>query len=104
MQEFAVAGVGSRITRFGAFHVDVQPRDTLLILANNDVPGVIGQVGTLLGTAGVNIAEYHQARLARGGQALAAVSVDGDIPEPVRQSLLQLPEVVSATVVRFKAD
>ncbi len=104
MQEFAVAGVGSRITRIGAFHVDVQPRDTLLILANNDVPGVIGHVGTLLGSAGVNIAEYHQARLARGGQALAAVSVDGDIPEPVRQSLLQLPDVVSATVVRFKAD
>lgn len=104
MQEFAVAGIGSRITRIGAFHVDVQPRDTLLILANNDVPGVIGHVGTLLGTAGVNIAEYHQARLARGGQALAAVSVDGDIPENVRQALLDLPEVVSATVVRFRAD
>ncbi len=104
MQEFAVAGVGSRITRIGAFHVDVQPRDTLLILANNDVPGVIGQVGTLLGAAHVNIGEYHQARLARGGQALAAVSVDGDIPENVRLALLELPEVVSATVVRFKAD
>jgi D-3-phosphoglycerate dehydrogenase len=84
--------------------VDVQPRDTLLILANNDVPGVIGQVGTLLGASGVNIAEYHQARLARGGQALAAVSVDGDIPEDVRQKLLGLPEIVTATVVRFKAD
>lgn len=104
MQEFAVAGVGSRITRIGAFHVDVQPRDTLLILANNDVPGVIGQVGTLLGASGVNIAEYHQARLARGGQALAAVSVDGDIGENVRLALLELPEIVSATVIRFKAD
>jgi D-3-phosphoglycerate dehydrogenase len=106
MQEIAIAGNAQpgntpRLTRIGAFHVDVQPRDTLLILTNNDVPGVIGRVGTLLGEAGVNIAEYHQARLAQGGQALAAVSVDGDISEAVRESLLRLPDVSSAAVVCF---
>ncbi|HJP60137.1 MAG TPA: phosphoglycerate dehydrogenase [Gemmatimonadaceae bacterium] len=106
MQEIAVAGTAQpgnapRLTRIGAFHVDVQPRDTLLILTNNDVPGVIGRVGTLLGEAGVNIAEYHQARLAQGGQALAAVSVDGDISEATRESLLRLPDVSSAAVVCF---
>jgi len=107
MQEIAVAGnaqpgLAPRLTRIGAFHVDVQPRDTLLILTNNDVPGVIGRVGTLLGEAGVNIAEYHQARLAQGGQALAAVSVDGDVSESIRESLLRLPDVSSAAVVCFK--
>jgi D-3-phosphoglycerate dehydrogenase len=106
MQEIAIAGTAqpgaaARLTRIGAFHVDIQPRDTLLILTNNDVPGVIGRVGTLLGEAGVNIAEYHQARLAQGGQALAAVSVDGDVSETIRQSLLNLPEVSSAAVVCF---
>jgi D-3-phosphoglycerate dehydrogenase len=106
MQEIAVAGTAqpgapARLTRIGAFHVDIQPRDTLLILTNNDVPGVIGRVGTLLGEAGVNIAEYHQARLAQGGQALAAVSVDGDVSETIRQSLLKLPDVSSAAVVCF---
>jgi len=107
MQEIAVAGTAQpgsapRFTRIGAFHVDIQPRDTLLILTNNDVPGVIGRVGTLLGEAGVNIAEYHQARLAQGGQALAAVSVDGDVSESIRQSLLSLPDVSSAAVVCFQ--
>jgi D-3-phosphoglycerate dehydrogenase len=106
MQEIAIAGTAQpgaapRLTRIGAFHVDVQPRDTLLILTNNDVPGVIGRVGTLLGEAGVNIAEYHQARLAQGGQALAAVSVDGDVSETIRESLLRLPDVSSAAVVCF---
>ena len=106
MQEIAVAGTAQpgvlpRFTRIGAFHVDIQPRDTLLILTNNDVPGVIGRVGTLLGEAGVNIAEYHQARLAQGGQALAAVSVDGDVSETIRESLLRLPDVSSAAVVCF---
>lgn len=106
MQEIAIAGIAQpgvlpRLTRIGAFHVDIQPRDTLLILTNNDVPGVIGRVGTLLGEAGVNIAEYHQARLAQGGQALAAVSVDGDVSETIRESLLRLPDVSSAAVVCF---
>jgi D-3-phosphoglycerate dehydrogenase len=106
MQEIAIAGsaqpgAAARLTRIGAFHVDIQPRDTLLILTNNDVPGVIGKVGTLLGEAGVNIAEYHQARLAQGGQALAAVSVDGDVSESTRESLLGLPDVLTAAVVCF---
>jgi D-3-phosphoglycerate dehydrogenase len=107
MQEIAIAGIAQpgaapRLTKIGAFHVDVHPRDTLLILTNNDVPGVIGRVGTLLGAAGVNIAEYHQARLAQGGQALAAVSVDGNVSEAVRESLLKLPDVLSAAVVCFQ--
>lgn len=93
-----------RITRIGAFRVDVYPRDTLLILTNRDVPGVIGRVGTLLGEAGVNIAEYHQARLAQGGEALAAVSVDGNVAEEVKSRLLELADVRSVTVVSFRKE
>ncbi|MFL5614432.1 MAG: phosphoglycerate dehydrogenase [Gemmatimonadaceae bacterium] len=106
MQELAVAGSASpdaapRLTRIGSFHVDVTPRQTLIVLTNNDVPGVIGRVGTLLGDAGVNIAEYHQARLAQGGEALAAISVDGAAGQDIRRRLLELPDVMTATVVRF---
>ena len=104
LQDMTVAGVAHpeaapRLTRIGAFHVDVHPRGTLLILTNRDVPGVIGHVGTALGAAGVNIAEYHQARLAQGGEALAAVAVDGSVGDALRHTLLTLPDVLSATVV-----
>ena len=106
MQELAVAGIASadgapRLTRIGAFHVDVNPRQTLIVLTNRDVPGVIGRVGTLLGDAGVNIAEYHQARLAQGGEALAAISVDGSVGPEIRRQLLELPDVQTATIVNF---
>jgi D-3-phosphoglycerate dehydrogenase len=106
MQQVAVAGLAlqgtaPRLTRIGSFHVDVTPRDTLIVLTNKDVPGVIGRVGTLLGDAGINIAEYHQARLAQGGEALAAISVDSPVDEAVRQSLLSLADVLSATTVTF---
>jgi len=101
---FAPEGSTPRLTRIGSFHVDVNPKETLLILTNKDVPGVIGRVGTLLGERNVNIAEYHQARLAQGGDALAAVSVDGTVDEATRRALLELPDVVSASIVHFRTD
>jgi D-3-phosphoglycerate dehydrogenase len=107
VQGIAVSGVAApgspaRITRIGDFHIEITPRRSLVILTNHDVPGVIGRVGTVLGGAGVNIAEYHQARLLQGGEALAAISVDDDIGETLRKQLLELPDVLSATIVRFQ--
>ena len=108
-QELRVGGVAAldtppRITRIGDFHVDVAPRGTLIVLTNRDVPGVIGRVGTALGDARVNIAEYHQARLAEGGDALAVITVDGDVAERVRHTLLALPDIRSATIVNFGGE
>ncbi|MFO0074208.1 MAG: phosphoglycerate dehydrogenase, partial [Gemmatimonas sp.] len=109
MQQLAVTGTAPeggtpRLTQIGSFHIDVNPRQTLLILTNPDVPGVIGRVGTLLGEQHVNIAEYHQARLAQGGDALAAVSVDGEVSEVTRKALLELPDVLTASVVQFRDE
>jgi D-3-phosphoglycerate dehydrogenase len=108
ISELAVAGVAPagatpRLTRIGGFHVDVNPRQTLIVLTNRDVPGVIGRVGTLLGDAGVNIAEYHQARLAQGGEALAAITVDNAVGPDIQKRLMELPDVLTATIVRFGA-
>jgi D-3-phosphoglycerate dehydrogenase len=97
----AMPGAGPRITRIGAFTVDVTPRRTMIVLTNADVPGVIGRVGTLLGDAHVNIAEYHQSRTSQGGNALAAITVDGAIEPDLRKRLLASPDIRSVTVVDF---
>ncbi|HTS87343.1 MAG TPA: phosphoglycerate dehydrogenase [Gemmatimonadales bacterium] len=88
-----------RIVRIGEFRVDVAPRGVVLVLHNHDVPGVIGRVGTLLGNAGINIAEYHQARLTAGGDALAVVSIDAALPGAVGEALRALPEIRSVAQV-----
>lgn len=90
-----------RIVVVDDYHVDIMPEGTLIVLHNHDVPGVIGRVGALLGGRGINIAGYHQARRARGGDALAAIAVDGEVGPDVRRSLLELEEVSSAAVVRL---
>jgi len=104
--EIAIAGTATpgatpRITRIGDFTVDVTPRHTMIVLTNADVPGVIGRVGTLLGDAGVNIAEYHQSRTSQGGNALAAITVDGAIDAELRARLAASHDVRSVTVVNF---
>lgn len=91
----------TRITAIDDFAVSVAPRGTLLVLRNRDVPGVIGHVGTLLGDAGINIAEYHQARLQAGGTALAAVSIDGRLGSDVMARLRALPAVLDARQVEL---
>jgi D-3-phosphoglycerate dehydrogenase len=82
-----------RVVRIDEFRVDVPPRGSLVVLRNRDVPGVIGRVGTVLGKAGINIGEYHQARTRPGGEALAAVTVDGRLGEEVVEALVAIPEV-----------
>ena len=108
-QSMRVGGVAAldfppRLTRIGDFHVDVAPKGTLVVLTNHDVPGVIGRVGTALAEAGVNIAEYHQARLEVGGDALAGITIDGTPPSHVRDMLTALRDVRSATIVRFGGE
>ncbi len=95
----ALVGAPPRITRIGEFKVDVAPRRTLVVLTNADVPGVIGHVGTVLGNAKLNIAEYHQARMSPGGEALAAITVDGNVPPSVCRQLTEIHGVRSATVI-----
>jgi D-3-phosphoglycerate dehydrogenase len=84
-----------RILQLLDYRVDLVPEGTILVLKNRDVPGVIGKVGTVLGAAGVNIAEYHQARQAAGGVALAAIAVDGEVDRSVVDRLAAIDEVLA---------
>lgn len=92
-----------RLVALDEFHLNVVLSGQLLVLRNHDVPGVIGRVGSLLGNAGINIAEYHQARLKAGGDALAVVSVDAPLPAALLGTLGALQEVRSATQVGLPA-
>ena len=58
-----------------------------------DVPGVIGRVGTVLGTRGINIAEWRLGRVAVGAEALSFINLDALAPPEVLDELLQLDGV-----------
>ncbi len=72
------------------FAIDIELAQQMAFLEYNDMPGVIGRVGTLFGEAGVNIANMAVSRTREGGQALMVFSIDSpappDLVERVRDS------------------
>jgi len=69
------------------FELDMELAPLLVFFRYDDVPGVIGRVGTLFGEAGVNIANMTVSRTRRGGKALMALSIDQPAPPEVVERL-----------------
>jgi D-3-phosphoglycerate dehydrogenase len=92
---------GLRLLRVDGYPVEVEPRGYLLIFQNRDVPGVLGEVGTRLGAAGVNIAEFHQARSPEGGDSLAVLSLDERPSRKLLSELRAIPAILFARGVRL---
>lgn len=91
-----------RVVRVDDFHVDVAPHGTLLVIRNRDASGVLGTLGSALGSAGVGIAEYHHARRGTDGDALALVRVDGTVGDDVLGALRALPAVREVQQVQLR--
>jgi D-3-phosphoglycerate dehydrogenase len=74
---------------------------TVLYVNNSDKPGFIGALGTMLGTAGINIATFNLGRVAAGEDAIALIGVDQVVPDAILAELRALPQVRYAKVLRF---
>jgi D-3-phosphoglycerate dehydrogenase len=90
-----------RLTEINGFHVEALPRGHMLVLRNNDVPGVIGNIGTLLGDAGINISRFQLGRRERGGEAMAVIEVDAAISEETLEQLRAAEQVLSALQIEL---
>jgi D-3-phosphoglycerate dehydrogenase len=73
----------------------------MLYITNNDKPGFIGNIGTLMGNAGINIACFHFGRVAPGGDAIGIVEVDGAVPDSILEAVNKLPNVKQVKVLMF---
>ncbi|MDT8441951.1 MAG: phosphoglycerate dehydrogenase [Desulfuromonadales bacterium] len=85
-----------RIVRVDDFYVEATPCGHLLVLGNEDRPGIIGFLGQVLGDAGVNIAGMNLSRQAINGLAVSLINVDSPIPDPVLEKLRNHPHIRSA--------
>jgi D-3-phosphoglycerate dehydrogenase len=76
-----------RIVMVDEHEVEVPPADHLVVIRNDDRPGMIGVVGTAFGDAGVNISFMALGRDAKGELALMALATDGPTPDELVESL-----------------
>lgn len=92
-------GTSPRIVMINGRHVEARPEGTLLLLENQDVPGIVGRVGTLLGSRSVNIASMSLSRTEPGGKALTVLNLDSVPSEAALAELTALDNIESAQVV-----
>ncbi len=95
-------GTKPRIVEVGSVKLEASLGKNMLYISNEDKPGLIGNLGKLLGDAGVNVANFH---LGRGdtktGGALALVEVDQKPDEALLQQIAKLQSVVVAKILSF---
>ncbi|MEY9534467.1 phosphoglycerate dehydrogenase [Sinorhizobium fredii] len=93
-----------RFIQIKGINLDADVGSHMVYLTNTDVPGMIGFIGTTLGDAGVNIANFQLGREKQGGDAIALLYVDGPVSEAVLDKLRANPAVRQAKPLVFNVD
>ena len=90
-----------RLIQVKDINLDAEFAPHMLYVTNEDKPGFIGKLGTILGEAKVNIANFTLGRSAPGSDAIALVQIDGEIGENVLADIRKLPLVKQAKALAF---
>ena len=105
-QERTVAGTvyadgRPRIVDIKGIRIDAEFGPSMIYITNLDKPGFIGKFSSTLGDAGINIATFHVGREAPGGNAIALIEIDGQLPPDVLEKVRALPQVQQAKPLSF---
>jgi D-3-phosphoglycerate dehydrogenase len=92
---------GARLVQYDDFPIDAVPEGFVILLENDDVRGIVGEVGTRLGEAGIDIANWRYSRETPGGRAVSFINVDARVPEEVLGELERHPSVRRARLVKL---
>src|SRR5262245_3839950 len=90
-----------RIVNIKGIRMDAGFGQSMIYITNLDKPGFIGRFSSTLGDAGINIATFHVGRDAPGGNAIALIEIDGDLPPQVLAAVRALPQVQQARPLKF---
>jgi len=104
--DFSVAGTlfGRNLPRLvdvDGIEVDAIPQGSLLMVRNEDTPGVVGHIGTLLGARAINIARMTVGRKPGSGRAVMLIEVDNDVPPGVLAEVRAISGVREARAVNL---
>src|SRR4051794_594768 len=90
-----------RIVNIKGIRMDAEFGQSMIYITNLDKPGFIGKFSSTMGDAGINIATFHVGRDAPGGNAVALIEIDGELPPDVLARVRALPQVQQARPLRF---
>ena len=90
-----------KIVSIDGYPVEATPEGTLIVCRNDDVPGIVGHVGTILGKKGVNIASMTMGRRVKGGPAITVLNLDLEIDNQTINEIGKFPGIRSVRLIRL---
>lgn len=93
-----------RFIQIKGINLDADVGSHMIYITNTDVPGMIGFIGTTLGSAGVNIANFQLGRDKQGGDAIALLYVDAAVDDVVLGKLTANSAIRQAKLLTFNVD
>lgn len=90
-----------RIVKINEFWVDCVPQGNMLLVFNKDVPGIIGEIGTIFGKNKINIASVSFGRDVKGGDAVSVWNVDSDVPKKVLDDIKSAGNIQEVKLVKL---
>jgi len=90
-----------RIVNIKGIRMDAEFGQSMIYITNLDKPGFIGKFSSTMGDAGINIATFHVGRDVPGGNAVALIEIDGELPSDVLARVRALPQVQQAKPLKF---
>ena len=90
-----------RLVELFGIKVEAELAGDMMYIVNEDAPGFIGRIGTLLGEDGINIGTFNLGRREAGGEAVLLLSVDSPVPATVVETARSLPGVKRAMALKF---
>jgi len=94
-------GKEPRIVNIEGVPIEIALSEHMLFIRNDDKPGLIGGLGTILSDAGQNIADFRLGRKGAGGSAICVVSLDAPLADDLFEKIANLKQVESVKRLKF---
>jgi len=90
-----------RIVKIDGYYVEISPQGEMIVIQNWDKPGIIGNLGTLLGKHNINIAAMTFGREKPGGKAISVLNVDSPVSVEILNKIKKTENILGVKVIRL---
>lgn len=90
-----------RIVKINEFYVDAVPSGYMIITKNKDLPGIVGDIGTILGKCNINIAAMTFGRKKPNGEAISVLNIDTAVSEDVLNQIKSVENIEDAKLIKL---
>ena len=90
-----------RLVNIDGIYIEAEPEGNMLVFTNNDVPGVIGHVGSYLASKDINIGQFRLGRIGPKKYAMSIVNIDEALTKEMLDDIRKIPDILQAWMIKI---